>query len=69
MVLLHETLVTKSGFFCFGNELKFTYEHLQFQKIFRLATARHLREGRNKDGRGGKGTGGEERGGEGRGKA
>jgi hypothetical protein len=40
--------VTKSGFFCYGNELKFTYEHLQFQNFFRLASDRHIREGRGK---------------------
>jgi hypothetical protein len=61
--------VTKSGLFCYGNELKFTYEHLQFQKFFRLASARHTRQGRRKDGTGGEGRGGEGRGrgGEGRG--
>jgi hypothetical protein len=46
---LYETLVTV-WIFCHGNELKFTYEHLQFQKIFRLANAR--REGEGKEGKG-----------------
>jgi hypothetical protein len=48
--------------FCYGNELKFTYEHLQFQKFFRLASARHKGENRK-----GEGMGGEEKEREGRG--
>jgi hypothetical protein len=50
--------------FCYGNELKFTYEHLQFQKIFRLANARHKGESKKEEGRGGEGR---EGGGEGKG--
>jgi hypothetical protein len=45
--------VTKPGFLLV-NELKFTYEHLQYQHFFRLASARHKGDNRI-DGRDGKG--------------
>jgi hypothetical protein len=57
------------------NVLKRTYEHLQFQKVFRLASARHIlkdKGGEGRDGREGQGKGGkkQEKGeGKGRGQA
>jgi hypothetical protein len=55
--------------FCYGNELKFTYEHVQFKKIFlgslTLAIYGKGRETMGGEGRGGEGRGGEGRGGEG----
>jgi hypothetical protein len=52
--------------FCYGNELKFTYEHLQFKKIFSGSLALAIygkgRERMQRGGRGGKGTGGEGKG-------
>jgi hypothetical protein len=67
--------VTKSGF-CYGNELKLTCEHLQFQKIV-LGSLTLAIQGRGQkrtrwgkkgeEGRGGKGRGEEERKGKGRG--
>jgi hypothetical protein len=52
--------------FCYGNELKFTYEHLQFQKFFRLVSARHKGRTGKGEGMGGEEKGREER--EGKGK-
>jgi hypothetical protein len=64
IVLLHETLVTKSGFFVMEMSLKFTHEHLQFKKNFLGSLALAIngkgrgrmgaREGRGKE----KGSGG-----------
>jgi hypothetical protein len=42
--------------FCYGNELKFTYEHLQFQKNF-LGSLPLAIYGRRKERRGGEGKG------------
>jgi hypothetical protein len=56
----------KVSIFCYENELKFSYEHLQFQKFFRLASARHIMEdkggGYGWQGRAGQGGGGKEAG-------
>jgi hypothetical protein len=51
IVLLHETLVTKSGY---------TYENLQFQKFF-LGSLVLAIYARTREGRGGEGKGEEER--------
>jgi hypothetical protein len=51
--------------FCYGNELKFTYEHLQFKKIFLGSLALAI-YGNGRGRMGGEGRGGEGRGGEGR---
>jgi hypothetical protein len=62
----YENAVIGSVKFSAEKPLKLTYEHLLFQKIFRLAYARHKGEiGRGEDGRGGQGRGAE--GGEGMG--
>jgi hypothetical protein len=49
----------KVWIFCYGNELKFTYEHLQFQKFFlgSLALAVYGRRGEGWEGRGREGRG------------
>jgi hypothetical protein len=39
--------------FCYGNELKLTYEHLQFQRIFMLASFGHKEETTREEGTGG----------------
>jgi hypothetical protein len=54
-----ETLIVpQSYYFCIKNALKLTYEHLYFQKIFRLSIARHNGKGTEKGGEGkGKGKG------------
>jgi hypothetical protein len=63
---LHETLCDKVWIFCDGNELKFTYEHLQFQKIFLGSLALAI-QGRGGPSMEGEGRGQEGRRGEGRG--
>jgi hypothetical protein len=49
---LHETIVTKSGFFVMEMSKNSPTSICSSKKILRLASARHIREGRERIGRG-----------------